>query len=205
MDADHKHGLHFTGLPTPVISGYTPENSSEKLYVGSSSAWVFPNPDAKANYLEYTGQGLGAIAEEKAKLENIMAILGARLLVSEKKDAETAQAAMIHRAGESSILSAIAKTISTGLTNALKTLTEWAGSDSEDVVVTLNSDFFPAELTPQELAALLQGWQMGAPGLSDAGLFTILKQRGLVNDEVELEDEQERIASKPIMRPNEEI
>lgn len=205
MDADHKHGLHFTGLPTPVISGYTPENSSEKLYVGSSSAWVFPDPNAKANYLEYTGQGLGAIAEEKAKLENIMAILGARLLVSEKKDAETAQAAMIHRAGESSILSAIAKTISTGLTNALKTLTEWAGSDSEDVVVTLNSDFFPAELTPQELAALLQGWQMGAPGLSDAGLFTILKQRGLVNDEVELEDEQERIASKPIMRPNEEI
>lgn len=195
LDADYKHGLHFTGLPTPVVSGYTRENENEKLYVGSSSAWVFPDPQAKASYLEYTGQGLSAIEKAKAADEQNMAILGARLLSSEKKAVETAQTAQIHRAGESSILSAISSTISIGLTMALNTFCEWAGSPGE-WSVTLNDEFLPPEVTPQELAEWLKGWQMGAPGFSDQGLFDLLQKREMVSSDVTLEDEQERIASK---------
>jgi hypothetical protein len=51
------------------------------------------------------------------------------------------------------------------------------------------------------LTALLSGWQMGAPGLSDQGLFDILQKREVVMPDVTLEDEQERIASKPIPAP----
>lgn len=200
LDADHKHGLHFTGLPTPVVSGYTPENKSEKLYIGSSFAWIFPDPNAKAAYLEYTGQGLGAIAEEKEKVENRMAILGARLLITEKKDTETAQTAQIHRAGESSVLSAIANTISIGFTSALNTFCMWAGS-KEEATVTLNNEFMPPEVTPQELAEWLKGWQMGAPGFSDQGFFDLLQKRELVASDVTLEDEQERIDNKKIPTP----
>ncbi|MDD4390238.1 MAG: DUF4055 domain-containing protein [Eubacteriales bacterium] len=201
LDADHKHGLHFTGLPTPVVSGYTKENDNEKLYVGSSSAWVFPNPEARASYLEYTGQGLAAIASEKEKLEQYMAVLGARLLASEKKDTETAQTAQIHRAGESSILSSIAITINKGLTQALQVFSAWAGVEDKEAKVELNQEFLPPGITPQELTALLQGWQMGAPGLSDQGLFDILQKREVVAPDVTLEDEQERISSKPIPKP----
>jgi hypothetical protein len=195
LDADHKHGLHFTGLPTAVVSGYTPEEKGSTLYIGSQSAWVFPDPQASANYLEYTGQGLTAIDSEKTKLEQQMAILGARLLSSEKKDSETAQTAQIHRAGESSVLSAIAHTLSIGLTKALNIFAQWAGV-KEDCKVTLNQEVLPPEITPQELTALLQGWQMGAPGFSDQNLFDILKSRELISSEVTLEDEQERIGSK---------
>jgi len=195
LDADYKHGLHFTGLPTPVVAGYTRENENEKLYVGSSSAWVFPDPQAKATYLEYTGQGLSAIQAAKASDEQNMAILGARLLSSEKKAVETAQTAQIHRAGESSILSAISSTISIGLTMALNTFCEWAGSPGKWSVV-LNDEFMPPEVTPQELAEWLKGWQMGAPGFSDQGLFDILQKREVVMPGVTLKEEQERIASK---------
>jgi len=195
LDADYKHGLHFTGLPTPVVSGYTRENENEKLYVGSSSAWVFSDPRAKATYLEYTGQGLSAIQAAKASDEQNMAILGARLLSSEKKAVETAQTAQIHRAGESSILSAISSTISIGLTMALNTFCEWAGSPGKWSVV-LNDEFMPPEVTPQELAEWLKGWQMGAPGFSDQGLFDILQKREVVMPGVTLKEEQERIASK---------
>ena len=201
LDADYKHGLHFTGLPTPVVSGYTRENENEKLYVGSSSAWVFPDPQAKATYLEYTGQGLSAIQAAKASDEQNMAILGARLLSPEKKAVETAQTAQIHRAGESSILSAISSTISIGLTMALNTFCEWAGSPGE-WSVTLNDEFMPPEVTPQELAEWLKGWQMGAPGFSDQGLFDLLQKREMVSSDVTLEDEQERIASKKIPEPD---
>lgn len=197
MTADYTHGLHFTGLPTAVISGYVPENSSDKLYIGSASAWCFPDPQAKAFFLEFTGQGLGALEKAIDLAEQQMAILGARLLTSEKKDAETAQTAQIHRAGESSILSAIAQTISDGLTKALNTFCEWAGA-AGGWSVKLNREFMPVGITPQELSALLQGWQMGAPGLSDEGLFNIFKEREMIQDDVTLEDEQARIASKPI-------
>ncbi len=195
LDADHKHGLHFTGLPTPVISGYTPPEGSSDLYIGSTAAWVFPDSNAKAEYLEFTGQGLAAIKEEKASLENQMAILGARLLASEKKATETAQTAQIHRAGESSVLSAIANTISSGLTWALNVFSKWGGSN-EECSVTLNQEFMPPELTSQELATWLQAWQQGAPGFSDEGLFSLLQKRELIASGVTLEEEQERISSK---------
>lgn len=195
LDADHKHGLHFTGLPTPVISGYTPPEGSSDLYIGSTAAWVFPDPNAKAAYLEFTGQGLAAIKEEKESLVGQMAILGARLLASEKKATETAQTAQIHRAGESSVLSAIANTISSGLTWALNVFSKWGGSN-EECSVTLNQEFMPPELTSQELATWLQAWQQGAPGFSDEGLFSLLQKRELIASGVTLEEEQERISSK---------
>jgi hypothetical protein len=61
INADYRHGLHFTGLPTPVVSGYQPQKDGEKFYIGSTSAWVFPDPQAKAVFLEFTGQGLDAL------------------------------------------------------------------------------------------------------------------------------------------------
>lgn len=195
MSADHKHGLHFTGLPTGVITGYRPENESEKLYVGAAHFLVLPDPQAKASFLEYTGQGLGAIVQELERTEQQMAILGARLLTAEKKATETAQTAQIHRAGESSVLSSIASTISRALTQALTLFSKWAGSDTE-CTVELNQEFLPPEVTPQELAEWLKGWQMGAPGFSDQGLFDLLQKREMVSSDVTLEDEQERIASK---------
>jgi hypothetical protein len=193
--ADYAHGLHFTGLPTAVVSGYSPEDKADKLYIGSQSAWTFPDPQAKATFLEFTGQGLQALEKALEKMEQQMAILGARLLTAEKKDAETAQVAQIHRAGESSVLSAIAQTISIGLTKALNMFCEWAGQPGK-WSVSLNRDFLPVGMTPQELTALLVGWQMGAPGLSDEGLFNIFKQREMINDDITLEDEQTRIGSK---------
>jgi hypothetical protein len=197
LDADHKHGLHFTGLPTPVVSGYTKQDDNEKLYVGSSSAWVFPDPQASASYLEYTGQGLGAIASEKEKLEQYMAVLGARLLASEKKDTETAQTAQIHRAGESSILSSIAMTINKGLTQALQVFSAWAGAEDKEAKVELNQEFLPPGITPQELTSILQSWQAGMPGFSDEGVFSLLQKKEIIAPDTTLEEEQTRIESRP--------
>lgn len=199
--ADYFDGIHYTGRPTAVIAGYTPENPGDKLYIGSASAWVFPDPQTKAAFLEYSGQGLGPVEKCLDRLEQQMAILGARLLSAEKKSTETAQAARIYRAGESSILSAISETISIGLSEALIIFSEWAGAPDTEASIELNDEFMPPEVTPQELAAWLASWQAGAPGFSDQGFFDLLKQREIVAADVTLEDEQERIASKPIPAP----
>ena len=197
--ADYNNGLHLTGLPTPVVTGYQ-KDENEKLYIGRPYAWVFPDPNASATFLEFTGQGLTALENALTRLEQQMAIVGARLLTAEKKDAETAQTAQIHRAGESSTLSGISLTLSDGMTKALTVFSKWAGSDKE-ATVTTNTEFMPPAMAPEELTALLSGWQMGAPGLSDQGLFDILQQREVIRPDVTLEEEQERIASKPLPRP----
>lgn len=190
MNADYAHGLHFTGLPTAVVSGYTPENPGDKLYIGSASAWVFPDPTAKATFLEFTGQGLQAIEKAIDKLEQQMAILGARLLSAEKKDAETSQTAQIHRAGETSILASIAQTISIGLSEALSIFSEWAGVDGE-ASIKLNTDFIPVGLDPQQLTALVSAWMSGAISLQT--LFENLQQGEIIGQDITYEEEQSRI------------
>ncbi len=203
LSADLRHGLHFGGLPTAVISGYTKENEGDKLYIGSSSAWVFPDPQARASYLEFTGAGLSPIADEMAKTEERMAVIGARLLATEKKDAETAQTANIHRAGEASVLSNIGQTIGNLLSRALTIFGSWAGSDQE-VIVTMNDEFLPPSVTPQELAAILASWQAGLPGFSDQGVFDLLSKKEFIAPGVTLEEEQARIGEKKPTAPGAE-
>ena len=199
MDADYKHGLHFTGLPTAVVSGYTPENKADKLYIGSQSAWVFPNPDAKANFLEFTGQGLNGLREALEDMKQEMAILGARLLTAEKKDTETAQTAQIHRAGENSILSSIAQTISIGLTKALNTFAEWAGSPGK-WSVELNREFLPEGMTPQELTAWVAAQIQGV--VSPQVVFWNLQQREQIPPDLTYEEHQAQINSQTPPMPD---
>ena len=64
--ADFEHGAHFTGLPTAVITGHRLDEG-EGLAIGAGEAWVLPAPDAKAFFLEFSGQGLGALSDSLAQ------------------------------------------------------------------------------------------------------------------------------------------
>ena len=194
VSADYEAGCHFAGLPTPVISGYTKETADEKLYVGSSAAWIFPDPSAKAVYLEFTGQGLKSLETNLEKKEQQMAVLGARMLEALKRGVESAQTASIHRVGEESVLSAISQSVSIGMTKALGWFAQWAGAKGE-AAITLNRDFFPTPLTDAMLTALIAGWQSGA--YSYATLFANLKAGEVVDVDATPEDEQAAIDAQP--------
>jgi hypothetical protein len=189
-NADLEHGAHFTALPTAVVAGHRPENPGEKLYIGSQAAWVFPNADAHAEFLEFSGQGLGALTTLLERKEAQMAILGARMLEPQKRAVEAADTESMHRKGEESTLAAAAQTISLGLTRALEWFTMWAGA-GEEASVELNRDFFPVPMTPAELSALVSAWQQGA--ISDQTLFETLQQGEIISKDKTLEDEQAQI------------
>lgn len=161
--ADYEHGCHFTGLPTPVISGYNIDDSKqEKFNIGSMTAWVFPNANAKAAYLEFTGQGLQCLEGNLTKKEGYMAILGARMLEVQVRGVESANTAAIHRGGEQSMLASVGQSISIGFTKALKLFCDFAGADSKDVKFDLNKDFFPVPMDALTVTALIAGWQNSA-------------------------------------------
>ena len=89
LNADYKHGMHFTALPTAWVSGFD-KNSS--LRIGSSTAWVAETPGATAGYLEFHGQGLSTFERAMDRDEQLMAVLGTRMLESRKRVGETAAA-----------------------------------------------------------------------------------------------------------------
>jgi hypothetical protein len=198
--ADYEHGCHFTGLPTPVVSGYTPDatGAASTFGIGSMSAWVFPRPEAKAYYLEFTGQGLGALKENITAKEQKMAVLGARMLEGQgKSGVESADTAGIHRSGEQSTLASAAQAMSIGISLALNTYCMFAGaSDPKGAKFDLNRDFFPPVTDALTLTALIAGWQNGAYGYET--LFNMLKQNEIIALEQTVEGE---IASMKLNPP----
>lgn len=171
--ADLEYGAHYTALPTPVLSGYRPEpgNENKPINIGPSSAIIFSDPQGKASFLEYAGQGLSTLERLLAAKEARMAALGARMLAPEKKAAEAAETEAIRRAGENSALSSIAGSVSATLTNALKDLVRWASGnasmDVSNVWVDLNRDYLPMTLTAPEIDALVRTWQAGGISAED--------------------------------------
>lgn len=198
--ADYEHGAHFCGLPTAVVSGYRPEDNSKPLYIGAAAAWIFPQPEARASYLEFTGQGLGALKDLKAEKEAAMAALGARMLAPEKRDAEAAETAAIHRSGEVSVLATIAQTLARGIEQALKWLCEWNGQPVEDAEFKLNTDYFPMPIDSATMTALVSAWQQGA--ISKETLFYNLKRGEIVPEDTTLEDEEAAIGDEPPVLAN---
>jgi len=192
--ADYEHGLHFTGLPTPVVTGYYSDDKSASLRIGSGTAWLLPDPQSKAFYLEFTGQGLGELREALRSKEAMMATLGARILAPEKRAAEAAQTANIHRSSENSVLASIAQSISVGLTHVMEWLRDWSNITGE-VKVELNRDFIPNSMTAQDVDVLVKSWQAGA--ISANVLFENLVAGDIISQDTSFDDEQERIATRP--------
>jgi len=192
--ADYEHGLHFVGLPTPVVTGYYSDDKSASLRIGSGTAWLLPDPQSKAFYLEFTGQGLGELREALRSKEAMMATLGARILAPEKRAAEAAQTANIHRSSENSVLASIAQSISVGLTHVMEWLRDWSNITG-DVKVELNRDFIPNSMTAQDVDSLVKSWQSGA--ISHETLFENLVAGDIIAQDTSFDDEMERIATRP--------
>lgn len=198
INADYRHGLHFTGLPTPVISGYTPEKPSEKFYIGSLSAWVFPDPGAKASYLEFTGQGLEETRLALADKKNEMAVLGARMLTDQARKPATATQAVIETQGENSILAAIVISVSKAVEWALGVFAQWVGATGE-ITFEINRKFLPTPMDPQMIREMVAGWQAGA--ISESELFAKFQEGGVIAGEQTFEAHQEEVASNPAAMP----
>jgi hypothetical protein len=124
-----------------------------------------------------------------------MAVLGARMLETQKATVESAETQKAKQGGEQSQLAAMAEVINIAVTRALQVFMTWAGISGE-VSYRLNTDFIPAKMSAQELTALVASWQAGA--ISGQTLFYNLKEGEVIADAVDYEDEQERINSQGI-------
>jgi hypothetical protein len=194
--ADYEHGLHFTGLPTPIFWGANFDDEG-KFKLGSSEGMAFNNPQGHAEYLEFTGQGLSALRTALEDKQAMMAQLGSKMLTAEKRVVEAAETAAIHRSAENSILSSISYAGSSALTKMLEWLAMWANANG-DVSVELNTDFLPTQMNPQMFAELTKAYMTGA--LSFEEYFANLKDGEIIRSETTEEEERERLQSaEPVL------
>lgn len=194
LDADYKHGMHFTALPTAWVSGF---DKSSTQRIGSSTAWVTETQGATAGFLEYTGQGLTTFERAMDRDEHLMAVLGARLLEGQKRIGETAQAIELRHSGENSVLSNLALSASSSLTQVLRWAYWWNSTEdlpdhvtNESVVMELNTDFAMTGMTAQELTAVVKAWQSGA--LSRDSMLHLFR-KGEILPEGRTTEEEDRL------------
>ncbi len=194
LNADYKHGVHFTALPTAWVSGF---DKSSTLRIGSSTAWVTETPGATAGFLEFTGQGLETFERAMDRDEKLLAVLGSRLLESQKKVGETAQAIELRQSGENSILANLATSVSASLTQALRWAYWWNSTEespddvtNEQVLVELNTDFSTKGLSAPEIQSIVAAWQASA---ISRDTMTDLFRRGEVLPEERTNEEETRL------------
>ncbi|MEI8292063.1 MAG: DUF4055 domain-containing protein [Verrucomicrobiota bacterium] len=178
LDADYKHGLHFTALPTAWVSGF---DKASELRIGSSTAWVTDQVGAVAGFLEFKGLGLSTFENAQTRDERLMAVLGSRMLEDTKRVGETAQAIELRQAGENSVLMTLAMSLSDSISQVLRWVYWWNSTEAlpEDVaeslvVLQINTDFTAKGLTSLELTAIVGAWQAGA--ISRETMFDLFRK-----------------------------
>lgn len=186
--ADYEHGCHFTALPTLFVAGYSPlppkeGEPPEEIYLGSQTAIVSNDSNAKANFIEFTGNGLGTIEKNMDRKENHMAILGAKMLSNDPKKVEAAETTQLKRTGEDSILASVAIQITLGLQQALNWFSLWAGVTNADCKYELTRKYMPSSADGPMLTAMVGAYQGGT--LTKEELFDWMQEADLIDNEVD--------------------
>lgn len=179
--ADLEWGRHFTGLPTPVISGV---DSSTTLTIGGTQAWVLPDPNAKAYFLEFTGQGLQSLEKAMSEKQGQLATMSARMIDQSTRGSESAEAVRLRYLSESSTLSQVCSTIDKALNLVYGWVATFIGVDKPSI--SMPKEFLASRLTPAELNALTTTY---LKGLIDKATYIYNLRRGDMLDPQRTDDE----------------
>lgn len=192
--ADYENGIHVAGLPTPVIIGadtVTDEQgntSYTEVNLGANTCIMLPmGADAKFLQVEGSFEPLKDALQHK---EELMALLGARIIAPEKRQAETAETTTVKKGAETSVLSELVGLVSTQLAQALQMVAEWGGLKGE-VKYELNRDYVVSQMTPQEMDALLKALLAGK--ISHQTYFNCLVAGEVISEDQTFEDEKSQI------------
>ncbi len=174
--ADLEHGRHFTGLPTPYITG---GESQKVMRIGSTAAWIIPDVNAKVGFLEFTGLGLASLEKALTEKQAQLASMSARMIDNSSRGSEAAETVRLRYMSEVSGLKVTAKVTESLLNAVYRTVASMEGYD-EVISVKMNADFLESSMTAAELRAWFEVYQAG--GISkDLFVFALRKGQKLDN------------------------
>ena len=188
--ADLEHGRHFTGLPTPIVSGVA--SGGDPLYIGSQTAWILPDASAKAYYLEFTGQGLQSLEKAMVEKQSQMASMSARLIDNSKRGSEAAETVKLRYMSETASLITTVRSVEEGLNVVYAKVAEFLGEPAP--IIQLNKEFMEGKLSATDLTAIVKAYLEGAIS-KDALIYNLRK--GDVIPRTEDDDAARRAVKEP--------
>lgn len=190
--ADLEHGRHFTGLPTPVVIGV---DASTVLKVGSMTAWIIPNHQGDAKYLEFTGEGLKSLEKALSEKQSQLASLSARLIDSSTRGSESPETVKLRYASENANLVSVSRSVEAFMNMIYKTIALMDGLDDKEVRIDLNKEFISKTLTSKEVKELVESYFEG--GISKETLVFNLRKGGVLDPLRSDADESSAILDVP--------
>jgi hypothetical protein len=182
--ADLEHGRHFTGLPTPVISGV---DTKSKMAIGSTTAWVLPDKDARAYFLEFTGQGLLSLEKALTEKQSQLASLSARLIGQSSNGSEAAETVRLRYTSETASLTSVVRSVEALLNRVYKTVARMEALDETAVSVLIDKEFLSSKMSGAEIKTFVDSYLAG--GISKETLvFNLRRGDALSPDRKDLEE-----------------
>lgn len=192
--SDQRMILHYARVPVMFAAGFTPEDT---ITFSASTAIVSGNDAATLQWIEHSGQAIGAGRQDLKDLEFQMEALGLQLLQS-RPGGQSATGEALDAGKETSQLSAIADSLKNTLEKAIGFMAMYAGEDAAPVV-EVNKEFGVNMIGAQEVTALLGAVNTGS--LSRETFIGELARRGMIKPDVRADDEMERIETEGGLPP----
>jgi hypothetical protein len=187
--SDQRHILHFARVPILFASG---RGEDEPLVISASQAVISRDSDAKLEWVEHSGQAIGAGRTDLQDLQYQMQALGLQLLVASH---ETATGAVLDSTKETSTLSMMADNLKDALEQALEWMAFYSGDPEQNITVEVNKDFGIVPLTAQEVQVMQQDVALGL--LSKEAYYAERKRRKFLSPDLDTQADMDIIASAP--------
>ena len=187
--SDQDNLLHIARVPLLFM---VTDDEQFQLVISSGSATRMPK-DGNAKYVEHTGASIEAGRISLQDLVEDMRMSGAKLLQKDKQQTKTAAQANEEAAQELSPLARMSEQFSDFIAQLLQYMADFQGSGEGGHVEmrgNFDSDYAPEVSLPQLLS------MTNAGKLSDQTLFSEFQRRGVISDELDWEEEKERIESQ---------
>lgn len=189
MQSSNDGLVETASVPILVVTGVT---EGDDLVIGAKHAVKLPvGGDMK--YVEHTGAAISAGREALRELKEEMREAGAKLLRTNDVAKNELQAGE-EAARENSDLGQMTRAFEDAVADMLDLIAEWRG-ESEGGAVKLQPNL-DADLAPVDSMGIVTNLRDAAI-LSDETAFNEAKRRGLIDESLTWEEEQERIANQP--------
>lgn len=188
--SDQRNILHYARTPILFGAGFSDDAD---VVIASSSMVKSDDPTAKLEWVEHSGQAIGAGRQDLKDLEFQMEALGLQLLV-QKTGQQSATGEVLDAKKETSTLSMSADALKDCLEQAFSFMAMYGGLDG-DIEVDVNKEFGVSMMTPQEFAGILAAVANGT--LSRETALLEMSRRGMIAPDIDPEEEAERIAAQP--------
>ena len=187
--SDQEHILHFIRFPLLHGAGFAQDQKD--IEIGPNRMIVSEDPQAKLTFVEHTGAAVQSGRQALVDLENKMDAMGGQLLTQRSGDS-TATAAALDTAKTNSALHDMVRRLENAMQQAFMLMAQWAKIPPEQVGgVDINEDFGLSLISGKDEDTLLKSRLSGE--LSRESYLTELKRRNVLRDELDVEEEIERI------------